>query len=295
MIDKKRHNCLNFAPHIGLDAPDNGMFTAHAGLDPIDQIKFIADQGFAGIEDNFLKLRSPEVQNKIGETLDQHNLKMGCFVNNMVLDQPTFVKPESEAREVLLQQVQETIEVAKRVNGKYVTTLSGPLDPQLNRDYQTVNMIENLKYCAELAESAGIVLGIEAITGKWWTGTFLTKISHAYLVVKAVNSPAVKLIFDTFHVQIEQGNILDTMEQVWDEIACFQIADVPFRAEPTSGEINYPAILKHIHSKGYNGLIEMEYQLSKPELEGEQAVLEITRRSINFEQHSFNTLTSLYE
>jgi hydroxypyruvate isomerase len=67
---------------------------------------------------------------------------------------------------VLLQQVQETIEVAKRVNGKYVTTLSGLLDPGLDRDYQTVNMIENLKYCAELASSAGIVLGVEAITGK---------------------------------------------------------------------------------------------------------------------------------
>lgn len=78
MIDNKRRHRLNFAPHIGLDAPDNGMFIAHAGLDPIDQIKFIADQGFAGIEDNFLKLRSPEVQRKIGETLDRHNLQMGC-------------------------------------------------------------------------------------------------------------------------------------------------------------------------------------------------------------------------
>lgn len=275
MIENKHRLSSNFAPHIGLDTPDNGMFIAHAGQDPIDQIKFIADQGFAGIEDNFLKLRSKQVQNKIGETLDQHNLKMGCFLNNMVLDQPTFVKPPLEAREVLLQQLQETIEVAKRVNGKYVTTLSGSLDSRLDRDYQTVNMVENLKYCAELAESAGIVLGIEAITGKLWTGTFLTKISHAYLIVKAVNSPAVKLIFDTFHVQIEQGNILDTMDHVWDEIACFQIADVPGRTEPTSGEINYPAILKHIYSKGYNGLIEMEHKLSKPGLEGEQAVLEI--------------------
>lgn len=273
-IGNKRGHHLNYAPHIGLDAPDNGMFVAHAGTDPIDQIKFIADQGFAGIEDNFLKLRSPEVQNKIGETLDRYNMRMGCFLN-IILAQPTFVKPSSEVREVLLQQVHETIEVAKRVNGKYVTTLSGPLDPRLDGDYQTVNMIENLKYCAELAESAGIVLGVEAITGKWWTGTFLTKISHAYLIVKAVNSPAVKLIFDTFQVQMEQGNILDTLDRVWDEIACFQIADVPSRTEPTSGEINYCAILKHIYSKGYTGLIEMEHRLSQPGRDGEQAVLEI--------------------
>lgn len=274
-ISNKRGHHLNYAPHIGLNAPDDGMFVAHAGKDPLDQIKFIAEQGFAGIEDNFLKLRPIDVQEKIGRELERYGMEMGCFVNNLILDRPTFVSNSFEAREVLRQQLRETIEVAKRVNGKYVTTLSGPLDPKLERDYQTLNMVENLKYCAELAESAGVVLGIEAITGKWWTGTFLTSISQAYLIVKTVNSPAVKLIFDTFHIQMEQGNILDTLDRVWDEIACFQIADVPGRTEPTSGEINYWAILKHIYSKGYIGLIEMEHRLSQPGRNGEQAVLEI--------------------
>jgi hydroxypyruvate isomerase len=200
---------------------------------------------------------------------------MGCFVNNLVLDYPTFVSNLEEAHEVLLQQLRETIEVAKRVNGKYVTTLSGPLDPRLDRDYQTANMIENLKYCAELAESAGIVLGIEPITGKWWTGTFVTTIPHAYLITKAVNSPAVKLIFDTFQAQMESGNIIENIDRVWDEIVCFQIADAPRRTEPTSGEMNYKAILKHIYDKGYTGLVEMEHSISQPGPEGEQAVLEI--------------------
>lgn len=274
-ISNKRGHQLNYAPHIGLNAPDDGLFVAHAGKDPLDQIKFIADQGFAGIEDNFLKLRPIDVQEKIGRELERHGMQMGCFLNNLILDRPTFVSNSPEAREVLREQLRETIEVAKRVNGKYVTTLSGLLDPKLERDYQTLNMVENLKYCAELAEPAGVVLGVEAITGKWWTGTFLTSISHAYLIVKAVNSPAVKLIFDTFHIQMEQGNILDTLARVWDEIACFQIADVPGRTEPTSGEINYSTILKHIYSKGYTGLIEMEHRLSQPGGNGEQTVLEI--------------------
>jgi hydroxypyruvate isomerase len=266
---------MKFAPHIGLSSPDDVMFSHHAGNDPIDQIKFIADQDFAGIEDNFLKLRPIEVQEKIGKELAKHNLEMGCFVNNLIFDRPTFVSDSTEAREVLLQQLRESIEVAKRVNGKYVTTLSGVLDPSLDRDYQTKNMIENLKYCAELAESAGIILGIEAITGKWWQGTFVTTIPHAYLIVKAVNSPAIKLIFDTFQVQMETGNIIENINRVWDEIACFQIADAPNRTEPTSGEINYTNILKHIQSKGYTGLIEMEHSVSQPEFAGEEKVLEI--------------------
>lgn len=272
----KRHLNMRFAPHIGLSKPvGDGLFKNLAGADPIDQVKFIADQGFAGIEDNFLKLRPVEVQEKIGKELDRHRMEMGCFVNNLVLDYPTFVSNSEEAREVLLQQLRETIEVAKRVNGKYVTTLSGPLDPRLDRDYQTANMIENLKYCAELAESAGIIFGIEAITGKWWTGTFVTTIPHAYLITKAVNSPAVKLIFDTFQAQMESGNIIENIDRVWDEIVCFQIADAPRRTEPTSGEMNYKAILKHIHDKGYTGLVEMEHSISQPGPEGEQAVLEI--------------------
>lgn len=135
-------------------------------------------------------------------------------------------------------------------------------------------MIANLKYCAEIAESVGIVLEIEAITGKWWQNTFVTTIPHAYLIVKAVNSPAVKLIFDTFQVQMEGGDIINHIDRVWDEIACFQIADAPNRTEPNSGELNYANILKHIQAKGYDGLIEMEHSISQPGKAGEKKVLE---------------------
>ncbi|MDJ0569683.1 MAG: hypothetical protein QNJ53_11620 [Pleurocapsa sp. MO_192.B19] len=94
------------------------MFPASAGSDPIEQIKFIADRRFSGIEDNFLKLRPIEVQEKIGRELAKHNLEMGCFVNNLIFDRPTFVSDSREAIEILLKQLKETIEVAKRVNGK---------------------------------------------------------------------------------------------------------------------------------------------------------------------------------
>ena len=69
---------MKFSPHIGLSSPEDFMFPASAGSDPIDQIKFIADQGFSGIEDNFLKLRPVEVQEKIGRELAKHDLEMGC-------------------------------------------------------------------------------------------------------------------------------------------------------------------------------------------------------------------------
>lgn len=265
---------LNYAPHIGLTRPDEGMFTEHAGLDPVDQIKFIADQGFTAIEDNFLKMRPVQVQEQIGNELARCGLQMGCFVNNLVYQEPTFVLNEPEARELLVKQVKETIEVAKRVNGKWVTTLSGPGDPRLKHDYQTVNMIENLKRCAELCEQAGLIMLIEAINGIDFPGTFVTKVSHAYQIVRAVNSPSCKLVFDIYHVQIEDGDVIRNIDRTWNEIAYFHIADNPGRLEPTTGEINFSNILRHIHAKGYIGILDMEHYNSKPGKEGERTVID---------------------
>ncbi|MBE9170135.1 hypothetical protein IQ238_22295 [Pleurocapsales cyanobacterium LEGE 06147] len=111
----QRRYRLNYAPHIGLNSPEEMLFLEHAGIDPADQVKFIAERGFAGIEDNFLKLRPVEVQEKMGRELERHGLQMGCFVNNLIFDRPTFVSDAPEAR-------------------------SGPLDPRLDRDYQTANL-----------------------------------------------------------------------------------------------------------------------------------------------------------
>ena len=83
---------MKFAPHIGLSSPEDFMFPASAGSDPIDQIKFIAERGFSGIEDNFLKLTSCRMfRKKLAQELAKHNLEMGCFVNNLIFDRPTFV------------------------------------------------------------------------------------------------------------------------------------------------------------------------------------------------------------
>ncbi|NJO95436.1 MAG: hypothetical protein HC764_04775 [Pleurocapsa sp. CRU_1_2] len=74
---------------------------------------------------------------------------------------------------------------------------------------------------------------------------------------------------------MEGGDIINHIDRVWDEIVCFQIADAPKRTEPTSGEMNYQGILKHIYHKGFTGLVEMEHSLSTPGQSSEQKLLEI--------------------
>ena len=99
---------------------------------------------------------------------------------------------------------------------------------------------------------------------------------------KSVNSPSCKILFDIYHQQIQEGNLISNIESCWDEIAYFQIGDNPGRNEPTTGEINYKNIFKYIHDKGYKGVLGMEHGNSKSKKEGEKAVIEAYKKVDNF-------------
>jgi hydroxypyruvate isomerase len=105
-------------------------------------------------------------------------------------------------------------------------------------------------------------------------GLFLTKIPQAYMICRAVGSPSCKIVFDIYHQQITEGNLIPNMNSAWSEIGYFQTGDNPGRKEPTTGEINYRNIFRHIHSKGWTGILGMEHGNSKPGKEGELAVID---------------------
>ena len=110
-----------------------------------------------------------------------------------------------------------------------------------------------------------------------WTNhpdLFLWKIRQAYQICRAVGSPSCKILDDLYHQQISEGNLIPNMDRAWDEIAYFQIGDNPGRKEPTTGEINYKNVFKHIYEKGYTGILGMEHGNSKPGPEGEQAAID---------------------
>ena len=105
----------------------------------------------------------------------------------------------------------------------------------------------------------------------------LAKMSHAYEICRAVNSPSCKILCDLYHQQITEGNLIPNIDRAWDEIAYFQIGDNPGRREPTTGEINYAKVFRHIKGKGFTGIYGMEHGNSKDGAEGEQAVIDAYR------------------
>ncbi|WP_185969266.1 hydroxypyruvate isomerase family protein [Aliiglaciecola sp. M165] len=268
---------MHFAPHLGLLSPDKGMFRHHAGDNPVEQIHFMAQQGFTAMEDNWMAIRPVETQVAIGEALKDNGMKMGVIVNTMRYAEPTFVLNTKIERERLMQEVRDTAKVAQRVGAKYVTTLSGTAHPSMHRDYQTANMIENLKWAGEVAEKEGLVLAVEPINHKGWPGTFLTEIAHGYQIAKAVDMPSVKLLYDFWHQQIHGGDLIENLDAAYDQIGYFQIADNPGRVEPGVGEINYAPIVKRIKEKGFNGIIGMEFDNSHDGKAGEQKVIQAMR------------------
>ena len=267
---------LNYAPHLG-------MFKALAGNDPIDQLNFMADQGFRSFEDNDMRKRSIKLQEKISQTMQQRNIKMGVFVaHDIAWKRPNLASGDIDEQNAFLMQIKASIEVAKRVNAKWMTVVPGLKDFRKNIEYQTVNVINTLKKACDILEPHGLIMVIEPLNFKSHPGLFLTESPQANSICKAVGSSSCKILFDIYHQQIQEGNLIPNIESCWDEIAYFQIGDNPGRNEPYSGEINYKNIFKYIYNKGFEGILGMEHGNSLEGKEGELKVIKAYQMADDF-------------
>jgi len=259
----------------------DGMFKNSAGNDFIDQIKYAYDLGFRSIEDNGMTGRTPEMQQKIGDTLAKLGMKMGVFVvDKGGNDANSLTSGKQEYTDIFLKGCKQAVEVAKRVNATWVTVVPGDFDHSKSLDMQTANVVTALRKGAEILEPANLVMVLEPLSDN--PELFLRTSDQTYLICKAVNSPSCKFLFDMYHMQRNEGNIINNLDAAWEEIGYLQIGDNPGRKEPTTGEMNYKNIFKHIHSKGYKGVLGMEHGNSKPGKEGELALIKAYRESDSF-------------
>jgi len=263
-------------------APSFGQFRAHAGTSLLGQIQFAADEGFTAMFDNGIMGRPPADQELIARELAARNMLLGPFVLLADFANRNFVLRDAEARAAILRKMREGVDTLKRTNCRLALVVPGRFDESLAWEYQTANVVENLRACMEVCEPAGLVLVLEPLNPKNHPGLFLTKIPQAYQICRAVNSPSCKIVNDIYHQQITEGNLIPNIEAGWDEIAAFHVGDNPGRKEPTSGEINYRNVFKFIHGRGYQGVLCMEHGQSRPGLEGERAVIDAYRACDQF-------------
>jgi hydroxypyruvate isomerase len=259
-------------------SPEFGIFAELSGKDPVDQVKWGHDQGFRAWENTMLKDRPVADQERISKAVQQLGMEFGQFVGTLTFKDVTFAGRDTSLREKVLSDIKASVDIAKRMNTKFVHNVLGVYDPKLPWDFQMANAIDLLKRIADIYEPHGLVMVMESMNHKIdHPNMFLHTIPQAYALAKAVGRPSVKVLFDFYHVQIQEGNLLPTLDYAWDEIAYIQMGDTPGRKEPTSGEINYWKVLQHVQDKGYKGFVGLEHGISKPGKEGALAALKAYR------------------
>ena len=268
MNQMKNKFTLKYAPHFG-------MFKESAGDSLTDQLKFASDVGFTAFEDNQMPKREVSVQNEVVSEMGRLEMEMGVFVATASFTDVTFAGDDEDAKGRVVADMENAVEVAKRVNARWCTVVPGLYDLKLDWDYQTVNVVDLLNRCCEICEETGLVMVLEPLNRLInHPRVFLAKASQAYMICKAVDHPCCKILYDIYHQQITEGNLIPNIEQCYPEIPYFQSGDNPGRKEPTTGEINYRNVFRFIHEKGHEGLVGMEHGNSRPGREGEQAVID---------------------
>ena len=260
----------------------DGMFAQHAGKDFVEQIKFGHSMGFRSIEDNGMMSRTPAEQERIGRTLADLGMKMGVFV--ITTDRwhwsMTLATGKQEWKDRIVRDCNTAVEVAKRCGAKWMTVVPGNFDRSQHIDIQTGHVIDALRMGAEVLEKHGLVMVLEPLSDN--PDLFLRTSTQTYMICRAVNSPSCKILFDMYHMQRNEGDIIRNIDRTWNEIGYFQIGDNPGRKEPTTGEMNYKNIFKHIHAKGFKGIMGMEHGNAKPGKDGELALIRAYRESDAF-------------
>lgn len=256
-------------------APHEGSFKSRGGR--LEQIAFAADQGFTAWEDNEAATRSVADQTAMARALQQRGMTMGVFVASMPRwseFRPLLGGNDDSDRERFLADIRGSVDVAKRLNSKHMTIVTGFMDRKLPVDIQTARVIDVLRRAADIYEPHGLVMVMEPLnTLVNHPGVFMSTVPQGYAMARAVDSPAIKVLADLYHEQIQAGNLINTLDSCWNEIAYVQFGDNPGRKEPGSGEINYRNIVRWLRAKNFAGVIGMEHGNSVDGRAGEERLV----------------------
>ncbi len=240
---------LKYAPNLGLREDIK---------DEIDRLDAYAEFGFRAFEFNGLMSWDFARAEALRRRMDRLEMEMGVFVANPSgWSKSGMVDPAQ--RPAYLEEVRKAVEYHKIMGNKWATVITGMEIKGMYRGLQRANVVESLKRSAEIVDGTGLTLVVEPLNPYVdHAGYFLNTSEESYEVMKAVGSPQVKILFDIYHQQITEGNLINNIRACYDEIGYFQLADVPGRHEPYTGEINYRAVFKAIYDLGFKGILGME-------------------------------------
>ena len=251
---------LRYAPRMGLLGKDVSVE---------EHIEIYHDYGFRAFEHNLLPLQHTlEEADQLRSKMDDLEMEMGVFiVNSGGWKGDALVDKKFHAG--FLADVDKSVEYHKVMRNKWCTVTAGLSVDYMSLERQTANLIEGLKRAMELIEGLDLTFVLEPLNVLVdHAGYHVVTSEHAAEIIDAVGSDQLKILFDIYHQQISEGNLINNIEKHWDRIGYFQVGDVPGRKEPGTGEIRYEQVFRRIYELGYEGILGMEHGLSAPGRDG---------------------------
>lgn len=215
-----------------------------------DRIHRAAADGIDAIE--FWDWRDKDLD-AIETAADQAGVEIVGFVAGGVLT-------DSEAADSTVATIRESIETASERGIETLIATTGPDQEGVDRETQYENIVDVLSQVAPEAEAANVTIALEPLnTEVDHPGYYLTTSEEGFEIIDAVDSSSVRLLYDVYHQQITEGNVIQTMTENIERIGHIHIADVPGRHEPGTGELNYANIFEAIDAAGYDGSVGCEF------------------------------------
>jgi hydroxypyruvate isomerase len=162
-------------------------------------------------------------------------------------------------RDALLAEIRAKLPVLAELECSRLILLTGNLVPGLSREKMHANCVEVLKRVSDIVAPQKVELLLENIDPEENPKYFLTSVAEGFQVIREVDNPQVRFLYDFFHEQIAEGNLISKLEKNLDLTGLIHIADVPGRHEPGTGEINYATIFRKLGQLGYSRYVAMEF------------------------------------
>lgn len=163
--------------------------------------------------------------------------------------------------------IEDAVAYAAQVGRPMIHVMPGNMTPDLERARCMELFVENIAWAARAMQAEGITLILEPCCRARFPDFLYHRINEGLEVIRRVGQPNVKLCFDTFHVQMEEGRIADRLQEAWPHLGHIQIGNVPGRHEPGHGEIHFPYLFGLIEQRGWDRWIGCEYMPSGPTLD----------------------------
>ena len=261
---------FRFAPQLGYRSPDQPLFRHSAGdVSPAAQAARAADLGFAGVQYPWAVSRPAAERSQLAKVLRDRGLATGCVVwaSWEVIRQPLWGRTDAAAREKIAAHMIRAVAAAKEIGAATIAVLAAA-DPARPMAEERTGLVDNLHRAADLVQRSGLCIGLEPMIVL--PEMMLKTYADGLDVIEASAHPAVRLIFDSGHVQSVGEDPVATLQHTLPHVCLVQLADQPGRVEPGAGTIDMLSVLRSLGRHGYQGLVELEHDWAEDSLEGER-------------------------